>query len=208
MTNPNPILQDLDEIDTALDELNEVKEFPRTLGVSDDAYGRPDYMRLGHGEPFTPDPAQFRDVVSRRSVRRDLYTPFDPRDRQNQSEPAETTKQGQSVTIKDLFKVVQRSIAKYNTGPTVIRWLGDSGVVFEVSLNPGNFSGTSMPSISGLTSEMTVDLRKDYQQAVLELVDQSDISGPGPGAFRRRGYWRLRIREGDGRGRHGGGLST
>ena len=132
----------------------------------------------------------------------ELYKPFDPRVRQPQSEGPFLSKRAHNCSINDLYRACQSVGARHNMAMEVVRVENeDTCIWFSGTMFSGNFSGMQAPSVAAITSSMQLAIQELSPRAVLELMDQSDIPVDGPGAYRRRGVWRLMSTSGDGRGR-------
>jgi hypothetical protein len=127
-----------------------------------------------------------------------LYTPFDHR--QKVSYDVARQRHGQSATVADLQRIANEVFAKHRVGVTLIRVLEDNGFVVSVTLSPGNYGGTAFPSIPALEADLIKAVRDEIPHAIVELLDQGEIAGDSPGQYRKRAYFRFRLKNGDGRG--------
>jgi hypothetical protein len=126
-----------------------------------------------------------------------LYRPFDPREKVDYSPLL--AKRGQTVTTDDLLRAAQVVCARHQAELSVVRWIGDNAVVLSVVLGQGNFAGQT--NIAGLHSELTKAVTKVCPTAIVDLIDQSQISADYGMTFRSRAYFRIRRdASGDGRG--------
>ncbi len=131
----------------------------------------------------------------------DLYKASDYDMSRKQNYDVRRQKHGQDATLDDLKRIANEVFARHRVGVTLIRILEDNGFVVSVVLSPGNYGGTAFPSIPALEADLIKAVREEIPHAVVELLDQSEIAGDSPGQYRKRAYFRLRLKTGDGRGR-------
>jgi hypothetical protein len=82
----------------------------------------------------------------------------------------------------------------------LVRYIGENGFIGSITLTAGNFSGTTMPSVSAVESDLVREIRDLYPVAKIECIDRDELFGNGPSEYRRRAYFRVRLKDGDGRG--------
>ena len=127
-----------------------------------------------------------------------LYKPWDPRTKPDYW--PKLSKKSATVTVRDLWAVTQRVAAKYQAALQLVRYIGDNGFICSMTLTAGNFSGTTMPSVSAIESDLIKEIRDLYPVAKVECIDRDELFGNGPSEYRRRAYFRVRLKDGDGRG--------
>jgi hypothetical protein len=122
-----------------------------------------------------------------------LYKPFQPQDKVSYDVPRQ--KHSQSATVSDLQRVANEVFAKHQCAVTLVRVLENNGFVVSVILPPGNYGGTTFPSVPALEADLIKAVREEIPHAIVDLLDQGAIVGDSPGQFRSRVYFRFRLRD-------------
>jgi hypothetical protein len=107
-----------------------------------------------------------------------LYKPWDPRTKPDYW--PKLSKKSATVTVQDLWAVTQRVAAKYRAALQLVRYIGDNGFICSMTLTAGNFSGTTMPSVSAVESDLIKEIRDLYPVAKVECIDRDELFGNGP----------------------------